>query len=116
MTWQVTGLGRKVHQDQLETGLPADLYREFHELSDWAQSLPAKFGPRVQIRLIDVASIEGFFRSLFGRFRRYPAFTVEGQRYVGSDYSRVDALISQRLAARTAAAGPGGSNVQSKGA
>jgi hypothetical protein len=102
VTWQVTGLGRKVHQDQLETGLPEDLNREFHELSEWAQSLPAKFGPAVQVRLVDAASIEGFFKSLFGRFRRYPAFTVEGQRYVGSDYWRVDALISQRLAAKGA--------------
>ena len=102
MTWQVTGLGRKVHQDQLETGLPDDLYQEFHELSEWARSLPVKFGPRVQVHLVDAASIEGFFRSLFGRFRRYPAFTVEGQRYVGSDYSRVDALISQRLATKGA--------------
>jgi hypothetical protein len=81
--------------------LPEDLSREFHELSEWARSLPAKFGAAVQIRLVDAVSIEGFFRSLVGRFRRYPAFTVAGQRYVGSDYARVDALIARRLAAST---------------
>ncbi|OLC15116.1 MAG: hypothetical protein AUH29_08690 [Candidatus Rokubacteria bacterium 13_1_40CM_69_27] len=102
MTWQVAGLGRKIHQDQLESGLPDDLYQEFHQLSEWARTLPAKFGPRVRVRLVDAASIEGFFKSLFGRFRRYPAFTVSGRRYVGSDFSRVDALISSAVAARAA--------------
>ncbi|MBI4637693.1 MAG: hypothetical protein HY727_15250 [Candidatus Rokubacteria bacterium] len=101
MTWQVMGLGRKVHRDQLDTGLPDDLYQEFHQLSEWAGTLGEKFGGRVSIRLVDAASIEGFFKSLFRRFRRYPAFTVDGERYIGSDFARVDGLISERLAAST---------------
>ncbi len=92
-------MGRRIHQEQLESGLPEDLAREFHALSDWAQTLPAKFGDRVSVRLVDAASVEGFFRSLIGRFRKYPAFRVGGKRYVGSDFSRVDALISRQLAA-----------------
>ena len=100
MTWQVIGLGQKVHREQLDSGLPEDLYAEFHELSEWAQTLPAKFGKGVSVRLVDAVSIEGFFKSLFRRFSRYPAFTVDGQRYVGSDFSRVDALISERLISR----------------
>jgi hypothetical protein len=101
VTFQIAGLGRKVHQDQLETGLPDDLYREFHRLSGWAQTLPGKFGQRVSIRLVDAASIEGFFKSVLGRFHRYPAFTVGGERYVGCDFSRVDAMISARLSSGT---------------
>ena len=97
MTWQVAGLGRKVHEDQLETGLPEDLYREFHQLSEWARSLPTKFGARVSVRLVDAASIEGFFKSLLRRVNRYPAFRVGTERYVGADFSQVDALISARL-------------------
>ena len=31
------------------------------------------------------------------RFWRYPAFAVEGQPYVGSDFARVDSLIAQAL-------------------
>lgn len=96
------GVGQKVHREQLDSGLPDDLYREFHQLSEWVQTLPAKFGDRVRVRLVDAASIEGFFKSLMRRFWRYPAFTVGGERYVGSDFSRVDALISTRLAARGA--------------
>lgn len=103
ITFQAAGVGRRIHQEQLESGLPPDLAREFHQLSDWAQTLPAKFGERVSVRLVDAASIEGFFRSLVGRFRKYPAFRVGGERYVGSDFSRVDTLISRQLAARPAA-------------
>jgi len=97
VTWQVAGIGRKVHQEQLESGLPDDLAAEFHSLSQWANRLAERFGPRVTIRLVDAASIEGFFKSLFRRLHRYPAFVVDGQTYVGSDFSRVDHLISKRL-------------------
>jgi hypothetical protein len=96
------GLRQKVQREMTETGLPDDLKREFHGLSEWAHTLPSKFGERVSLRLIDAASIEGFFKSLWGRFNRYPAFRVEGQRYVGSDFSRVDALIAERLASAPA--------------
>jgi hypothetical protein len=91
------GVRQKVQQEMAETGLPEDLKQEFHALSEWAGTLPVKFGAGVEVRLIDAASIEGFFKSLVRRFRRYPAFTVEGRRYVGSDFGRVDALIAERL-------------------
>jgi hypothetical protein len=95
------GLGPKVHREQLETGLPADLYEEFHRLAEWAGTLGDKFGRRVALRVVDVASLEGFVKSLMRRFRTYPAFTVDGRRYVGLDFSRVDALIAESLAFRT---------------
>lgn len=97
VTFKVAGLGRKVHRDQLDSGLPADLAAEFHSLSEWAFGLPERFGSRVTLRVVDAASIEGFFKSLFGRLSRYPAFVIEGRRYVGGDFSRVDALISESL-------------------
>ncbi len=96
------GLGRKVHREQLDSGLPDDLARQFHSLSEWAHTVPERFGQDVTIRLVDVASIEGFFKSLIHRLGRYPAFLVDRQRYVGSDFGRVDALIAERLAARRA--------------
>lgn len=104
MTWQVAGLGRKVHQEQLASGLPEDLFQEFHRLSEWAQTLTAKFGKRIAVRVVDAASVEGFFKSLLGRFGRYPAWRVGRERYVGSDFSRVDALIAAELAASGAPA------------
>ncbi len=100
MTWKVIGLRRNVQQEMAETALPEPLLNEFHALSEWLQSLPAKFGRRVTVRLIDAASVEGFFKSLWRWLRRYPAFTVEGERYMGSDFAQVDALIARRLSAR----------------
>ena len=98
------GLRQKIQRDLMGSGLPDDLKEEFHALSEWAHTLPAKFGDRVHVRLIDVASIEGFCKALVRRFGRYPAFTVEGERYVGSDFARVDELIAARLADRGAPA------------
>jgi len=100
----LAGVGRKIHREQLDSGLPADLAAEFHSLSAWAQGLPQRYGSRVTVRLVDAASIEGFFKSLFRRFSRYPAFVVSGTRYVGSDFSRVDRLIAESLAAQRAGA------------
>ena len=96
------GIRQKVQREMADTGLPEDLKREFHALSEWAHTLPARFGDRIRVRLIDAASMEGFFKSLVHRLGRYPAFTVDGRRYVGSDFSRVDALIAERLGEREA--------------
>jgi len=94
------GLRQKVQRELMDSALPDDLKAEFHDLSEWASTLPGKFDDRVSVRLVDAASIEGFFKSLIRRFRCYPAFAVEGQRYVGSDFSRVDALIARALRRR----------------
>lgn len=91
------GLRQKVQREMAESALPDDLKAEFHDLSTWAGTLPAKFADRVTVRLVDAASLEGFFKSLARRFWRYPAFAVDGQRYVGSDFARVDALIGRAL-------------------
>lgn len=105
VTWQALGIGRTIHEEQRASALPPDLAREFESLSRWASRLPERFGPGVRVRLVDAASLEGFFKSLLRRYRRYPAFFVEGRRYVGADFSRVDELITEALAARAAGSG-----------
>jgi len=72
-------LGRTIHREQLDSGLPDDLAAEFHALSEWARRLQERYGARVTVRLVDAASIEGFFRSLIRRLHRYPAFVVGGR-------------------------------------
>ena len=93
-----------MHQEQLQSALPDDLAEEWHALSEWVLGLAQRYGSRVMVRLVDVASMEGFFKSLFRRFSRYPAFVVNGTKYVGSDFSRVDRLIAESLAAQRAVA------------
>ncbi len=87
-----------MHREQIQSALPDDLAEDWHALSEWVLGLAQRYGSRVTVRLVDVASMEGFFKSLFRRFHRYPAFVVDGRKYVGSDFSRVDALISESLA------------------
>ena len=94
------GLRQKVQRELMDSALPDDLKAEFHDLSEWASSLHGKFADRVFVRLVDATSLEGFFKSLVHRFRRYPAFVVAGRRYVGSDFSQVDALIARALRRR----------------
>ena len=89
-----------MHREQIQSALPDDLAEEWHALSEWVLGLAQRYGSRVMVRLVDVASMEGFFKSLFLRFHRYPAFVVDGRKYVGSDFSRVDALISESLVAQ----------------
>ena len=104
VTWQTVGLGQKVHAEQRLTALPGDLAREYADLSHWARGVVERFGGRVVVRVVDAASIEGFFKSLRRRFHRYPAFLVGRKKYVGSDFSQVDALISESLSRRSTAA------------
>ena len=87
-----------MHREQIQSALPDDVAQEWHALSEWVLGLAQRYGSRVTVRLVDVASMEGFFKSLLRRFHRYPAFVVDGRKYVGSDFSRVDALISESLA------------------
>src|SRR3972149_1251926 len=91
------GLRQNVQRALGASALPEELQAEFHQLSAWARSLPGRFDDRVRVRLVDAASIEGFVKSLLRRCRRYPAFAVDGQRYVGSAFSRVDGLIAGAL-------------------
>jgi hypothetical protein len=52
----------------------------------------------VRIRLVDAASIEGFWKSLRYRLRRYPAVIIEGtDKHVGLDLGAVDAALRVRL-------------------
>ena len=88
-----------MHREQIQSALPDDLAEEWHALSEWVLGLAQRYESRVTVRLVDVASMEGFFKSLFRRLRRYPAFVVNGRKYVGSDFSRVDRLIAESLAA-----------------
>jgi hypothetical protein len=50
------------------------------------------------VKLVDAASIEGFWKSLRYRLRRYPAVIIEGtERHVGLDLGPVDAALRDRL-------------------
>lgn len=103
VVWQSAGIGRKIHAEQRESALPEDLAQEYQALSTWAHSLDERFGSQVAVKVIDAASLEGFFQSLRYRAHRYPAFIVGGKdTATGPGYERVTALIESCLAKRGA--------------
>ena len=96
--WQHTDRTPKFHKEQLESSIPEDLRQEYHRLSDWLLEVAEDYNGRVVFKIIDAASIEGVFKSLKYRVRRFPAMIVDGkEKIVGSDFDRARDLIERRL-------------------
>ena len=94
------GLGERIHRNEAADALPDDLATDFARVSDWVHGLLERHGPRVAVSVIDAASIEGFWKSLRHRARRYPAVVVDGRTVqVGADgdLTRAGELIDRTL-------------------
>lgn len=99
LVWNQTGFSKGVRQEQLSSGLPADMQREYAAVSDWVRQLFAQYCDQVVVEVIDAASVEGVWKSLRYGVRRYPAIIVDGHdKSIGTDFSMADASISRRLA------------------
>jgi hypothetical protein len=57
-----------------------------------------RHGDRIQVRVVDAASIEGVWKSLRHRLRRYPSFIVEGDKLVDPELSSVTAAVDGHVA------------------
>lgn len=103
LTFGHTGIGRRVRQEQARESLPDELRREYSAVSQWVHDLRERFGPRVRIKVVDVASIQGVWKSFRHRLRRYPAVIVQGERrYVGAeDLDEARAVIQRYVTAPT---------------
>jgi hypothetical protein len=94
------GLGHCVREDQLQNGLPVDLQRELARVMDWAARLMASHGPRVEVEVIDAASVRGLWKSLRHGLWRYPAVVVGGhERFRGTNLVAAEGAVAERLAA-----------------
>ena len=99
VVWQETGTGRALRQEQLEASLPADLMQQYQQISDWVLQLAETYGSQLQFKVIDAASLEGWYKSLRYWVRRYPAVIVDGRtKFLGPDLEQASALIRQRVA------------------
>lgn len=97
--WQQTDGAPRFHKEQLESSIPEDLKQEYQRLSDWVLDVAEAYNGRVVFKIIDAASIEGVFKSLRYRVRRFPAMVVDGnEKVVGLDLERARDLIERRLA------------------
>ena len=85
VAWREIGSTNRIHEEQVESSLPEDLLREYQVVSDWVKDLFRLHCDRIILKVIDAASIEGFYKSLKYNARHYPAVIVDGKsRFIGS--------------------------------
>jgi len=90
-------LGKKSRQRDMEE-YPSDLKEEDTKLSEWIRELTRLYKHRLLIRLIDVQSPLGIYKSLRHRIRTYPTFIVEGKEtYAGWDRDRLESLLDKYI-------------------
>jgi hypothetical protein len=106
LTFSEVGLGDSIHREQAREALPEDLRIQFEDLTLALHQLVTRFGERVHVRLIDAASIEGFFKSLRWRVRKYPAVIIDGIKQPASaGLSDLKGLVEHRLEERAGSLG-----------
>jgi len=98
LVWDQAGAAKNIHAEQLASSLPEDLKQEYQRLSDWVREMVEAFGERITFRVIDAASLEGWWKSLRYRVRKYPAVIVDGEeKIIGSGrLEQATAAIRQR--------------------
>lgn len=91
------GFDPKFHQKEMDE-YPADLKEEVTKLSDWIRELNRLYKHRLSIRLIDVQSFLGIYKSLRYRIRTYPTFIVERKEtYAGWDKGQLEGLLDKYI-------------------
>jgi len=89
------GLDQKFHDEEME-GYPPDLKEENTKLLDWVRELKRLYKHRLLIKLIDVQSPLGIYKSVRYRIRTYPTFIVEGKEtYAGWDKDQLETLLDK---------------------
>jgi hypothetical protein len=91
------GLDQKFLQGEMDE-YPPDLIEEYTRLSDWIRELNRLYKHRLLIKLIDVQSPLGIYKSLRYRIRTYPTFVVEGKEtYTGWDKDQLESLLDKYI-------------------
>jgi hypothetical protein len=99
IVWKETGFSRGLHEEQVASALPPDMMQDYQAVSDWVQHLFKVHCDRVVVKVIDAASIEGFWKSLRHGLRHYPAILVGGSKFIGTQIEAVEVEIAHRLEA-----------------
>ena len=93
------GLDKKFHQKEVNE-YPPDLKEEYARLCEWMKELTRLYKHRLFIKLIDVQSFVGLYKSLRHRIRRYPTFIIEGREvYTGWDKNQLEGLLDKYIKA-----------------
>ncbi len=93
------GLNKKFRQKEADE-YPQELKEESAKLSDWVRELTRLYKHRLFIKLIDVQSLLGVYKSLRHRIRKYPTFIIEGKEvYTGWDKNQLESLLDKYIKA-----------------
>jgi hypothetical protein len=85
VAWREMGADNRIHEEQLQSSLPEDLIREYATVSNWVREMFQVYCDAIVLKVIDAASVEGFYKSLKYNARRYPAVIVNRKaRFLGS--------------------------------
>ena len=85
VAWREMGATNRIHEEQMQSSLPPDLMQEYQKVSDWVQEMFRVHCDAIVLKVIDAASVEGVYKSLKYKARRYPAVIVNGTaRFLGS--------------------------------
>ena len=86
VAWREMGADDRIHGEQLQSSLPEDLIQEYETVSNWVTELFRIHCDAILLKVIDAASVEGFYKSLRYNARRYPAVIVNRKtRFLGSE-------------------------------
>jgi len=98
VAWREMGVSNNFHQEQVDSSLPADLVQDYQKLSDWVNELFRVHCDRVMVKVIDAASVEGFFKSLRYGVHRYPAVIVgQKARFTGGAFQQAGLEVGRLL-------------------
>jgi hypothetical protein len=90
-------IAQKFHQKDMNE-YPQDLVDEYLRLSDWLKELRHLYQHRLLIKIIDVQSLLGIFKSLRHRIRNYPTFIIEGKEvYTGWNRDQLETLLDKEI-------------------
>jgi hypothetical protein len=73
---------------------PQDLLEEHQQLSTLVVELINRFQDGITIQVIDPQSLQGIFKSIRYRVRKYPVFIIDGNELIlGWDRAALDSAI-----------------------
>ncbi|MCX7706863.1 MAG: hypothetical protein N2204_02515 [Anaerolineae bacterium] len=102
VAWRAYGMTNRLHDEQVASSLPNELAADYQAVSDWVHQVLRRYCDRVMVKVIDAASLEGFFKTLRYRVHRYPAVVIgKAARFAGPVHKSLPAAdqeLSRRLA------------------
>ena len=79
---------------EMQVAYPPEMLEEAERLVTWLRDLSARYGEQLHIRIVDPQSVEGFFKSLRHRVRRYPTFIINRRaKYTGWEPAALERLL-----------------------